>query len=282
MLFENMVRNGLNNIRNHEKQVNDMNVFPVPDGDTGTNMRMTIENGIKRAGKNRDLNLYLKDLSSGMLLGARGNSGVILSQIFSGMYQILQREREISAIRLVEGLIGGYKTAYNAVVRPVEGTLLTVAREGAEKTKEQIDRKTSIDTMMSIYLAELKKSLASTPDMLAVLKEAGVVDSGGMGYVIIVDGMLRSLYGEIITIADGVVEDKEPEEINTADFNENSEFNYGYCMEFLLQLMRGEGYLRRFCLDDYIDDLKSCGNSLVAIQDGTRIKVHIHTFKFPW
>lgn len=277
LLFENMVRNGLNNIRNHEKQINDMNVFPVPDGDTGTNMRMTVENGVMRAGKSRDLNEYLKNLSSGMLLGARGNSGVILSQIFSGLYQTLIRYREVNAQTFIEGLIGGYKTAYNAVVRPVEGTLLTVAREGAEHTKEQVDKNTSFETMMSIYLAEMQKTLAYTPELLPVLKEAGVVDSGGMGYVVIVDGMLRSLYGEIIesTGASPVAESED----NTVDFNEYSVFNYGYCMEFLLQLMKTEGYLRRFNLDSYIDDLKSCGNSLVAIQDGTRVKVHIHTFK---
>ena len=277
LLFENMVRNGLNNIRNHEKQINEMNVFPVPDGDTGTNMRMTVENGVMRAGRIKELNEYLKNLSSGMLLGARGNSGVILSQIFSGLYQILQKEREVTVLRLVEGLVGGYKTAYNAVVRPVEGTLLTVAREGAEHTKEQVDKNTGIDTMLSIYLAEMKKTLSYTPEMLPVLKEAGVVDSGGMGYVVIVEGMLRSLYGEIITSTEDnrVTENEEKPD----DFNENSDFNYGYCMEFLLQLMKTEGYLRRFNLDRYIDDLKSCGNSLVAIQDGTRVKVHIHTFK---
>ncbi|MGM9684271.1 MAG: DAK2 domain-containing protein [Eubacteriales bacterium] len=284
LLFARMLQNGLNNLRNREDEINKLNVFPVADGDTGTNMRMTLENGIKYAGRNAEIGKYLCALSDGMLLGARGNSGVILSQIFKGIYEELSRASTINAGDLRNGFIRGYRTAYNTVVRPVEGTILTVSREGIENIRRQIGRGTSIETMLSMYVAEMKKTLSYTPEILAVLKSAGVVDSGAMGYITIVEGMLKYLYGEKISAkkresASASETVSSVSSVNLDCFNERSVFVEGYCMEFLLQLMTQPGYLQNFNLNEFIETLTLFGNSLVAIRDGMRVKVHIHTKK---
>lgn len=272
--FERMIKNGLSNLKQYEEKVNSMNVFPVTDGDTGTNMCLTVENGIKYAQSNKDLGAYLKGLSEGMLLGARGNSGVILSQIFKGFYLELARDSIADVSELKDAFIKGYQTAYQTVTRPVEGTILTVAREGIENIKNQIGRGVYVPNLFSMYLAEMKKTLAQTPEMLAVLKEAGVVDSGGMGYVLLVEGMEKCLYGEEI------VSDKlDFSTINSVNqkentFNSSSDFKIGYCMEFLLQLLKSR---QSFHLENYIKSLQSLGDSLVCVQSEEIVKVHIHT-----
>ena len=229
LILEKMVKNGLNNIRLHEKEINDMNVFPVADGDTGRNMRLTLENGVKSAKSGKHLGEYLKGLSEGMLFGARGNSGVILSQLFKGFYNELARDGIVNPYELRDALIAGYRNAYKAVLRPVEGTILTVAREAIENVKTQVYRGSSIEDVLSLYLTEARESLKRTPDLLGVLKEAGVVDSGAFGYIVIVEGMLKALYGEMIE-AEG-----EPlpaaTETKVGYFDENSPFTLGYCME---------------------------------------------------
>ena len=174
IVFEKMLRNALNNIKINEKKVNSMNVFPVPDGDTGSNMRMTLENGVTNTKTNSNLGEYLKDLSRNMLIGARGNSGVILSQLFRGFFEELRRCSIANSQELKDAFINAYKMAYKAVPKPTEGTILTVAREGIEHIKNQISRSTRIDTFFAIYLAEMKKSLDYTPELLPMLKEAGV------------------------------------------------------------------------------------------------------------
>ena len=176
--FEKMVRNGLENLRRHEDEVNKLNVFPVPDGDTGINMRLTLESGVKYAKSNEVLAHYLKPLSEGMLLGARGNSGVILSQFFKGMQLELARCVVAGPGELRNALIRGYRTAYASVIKPVEGTILTVTREGIEHIRGQINRATAIEDLLSMYIAEMKKTLNYKPELLPVLKEAGVIDSG--------------------------------------------------------------------------------------------------------
>ena len=196
--FEGMVRNGLAYLRQREKEVNKLNVFPVPDGDTGTNMRLTLENGIEYAKSNEVMAHYLKTLSEGMLLGARGNSGVILSQFFKGMQLELARCVVAGPGELRNALIRGYRNAYSAVVKPVEGTILTVFREGIEHIRPQISRATAIEDLLLMYIAEMKKTLAYTPELLPVLKESGVIDSGGQGFIYIVEGMLGYLYGDIV------------------------------------------------------------------------------------
>lgn len=277
-LLEKMLRNGLANIRTAEETINGLNVFPVADGDTGLNMRLTLENGLRRAKGRTEIGLYLRDLSEGMLLGARGNSGVILSQIFKGIYQELARCQAANIADMRNALIRGYRVAYQSVVCPVEGTILTVAREGIELIRTQLDRNTSIESLLGMYIAQMRKTLAATPDMLAVLKEYGVVDSGAVGYITIFEGMYKYLCGE--TLQDSGSGEIVPRtDISEDIFNENSPFEEGYCMEFILQLMNGDSYNHRFRIATFTEDLKLFGNSIVVTQDGTRVKVHIHTMK---
>lgn len=275
-IFEEMVLNGLNNLINHEKEINAMNVFPVADGDTGTNMRLTLENGYKKASHQEHLGLYLKELSAGMLLGARGNSGVILSQLFKGIAISLARCGMANPREIKEALILAYKTAYQAVINPVEGTILTVAREGIDKIKDQVFGKIKIDSVFSLYLAEMRVSLEKTPTILPVLKEAGVLDSGAYGYITIIEGMHKALIGEKIETGKEIIK-KQEAETNPIFFDENSEFVEGYCMEFLLQLMNSKDYKNTFNFDSFVGTLKLLGNSIVALKEGTIIKVHIHT-----
>ena len=197
-ILEKMLRNALNNIYVHEKEINDMNVFPVADGDTGTNMRLTLENGLNNSNSDKHLGQYLKSVSKGMLLGARGNSGVILSQLFKGMAEELKSKSIVNPGEMTKALIIGYKTAYKAVLNPVEGTILTVTRLGIENIKAKIKGNISIKETFKLYLAELNKSLELTPSLLPVLKEADVLDSGAKGYIVIVEGMYKYLLGQII------------------------------------------------------------------------------------
>ena len=278
--LEQMLRNGLANLRLHEKEINQLNVFPVPDGDTGTNMRMTLEHGLQSAHSTTEAGEYLKALAAGTLLGARGNSGVILSQFFYGFAQELSRSSLIGPGELRNGLIRGYRVAYDAVISPVEGTMLTVAREGIEHIRAQITRNSGIDMILSMYTAEMRKTLAQTPEMLAVLKESGVVDSGAAGFILIFEGMLKYLRGEQLDDGERIVrESAEPEGPDLSLFDENSAFVDGYCMEFILQLMNAKEYEHKFRLQAYIRALEKLGESIVCVQNEKRIKVHIHTKK---
>lgn len=276
IIFRGMVLNALNNIYKNEKRINSMNVFPVADGDTGTNMRLTLENGYKNSNETKHLGNYLKELSNGMLLGARGNSGVILSQLFSGLYVSLRNCGVANPRELKNAFTKAYQTAYAAVVNPVEGTILTVAREGIDNIANQIKGGITIAAVFALYLKEMKKSQLTTPDLLPVLKEAGVLDSGAEGYIVIIEGMYKYLIGEEIESDYVEVEPENKQE--TAYFDENSVFEKGYCMEFLLQLLNAKNYKKGFILDFYIETLKQYGNSLVVLQNGTIVKVHIHTF----
>ena len=276
--LEKMLRNGLANLREHEEEINNLNVFPVADGDTGTNLSLTLENGLMHAKSSPEAGAYLKTLSEGMLLGARGNSGVILSQFFRGFSQELARSVWLGPGEWRNGLIRAYRSAYNAVVQPVEGTILTVVREGIEHIRGQITRNTSVEALLSMYIAEMRKTLAFTPEMLPVLKEAGVIDSGALGFIVIVEGMLKYLYGELISEDNRTpTVDVSSKNLNLDLFNETSVFEDGYCLEFILQLMQGAKYDQRFRVNSYIEDLKLFGNSIVVAQDGKRVKVHIHT-----
>ena len=275
--FQKMLASGLANIISAEKVINSMNVFPVADGDTGTNMRLTIEHGYKIAKPNKHLGLYLKDVAGGMLLGARGNSGVILSQLFKGMSNYLLSKGIVNPGELREALISAYKTAYKSVLNPVEGTILTVAREGIENIKGKIyGKEITIEDTLKLYINAMNKSLKHTPDLLPVLKEASVLDSGAFGYIKIFEGMLKFLLGEQISTKI-VVPEAETNEPVVSYFNENSDFIDGYCMEFLLQLLNSKNYKERFDLNKYIDMIKPFGNSIVCLQDGSIVKVHIHT-----
>ncbi|QWB95724.1 DAK2 domain-containing protein [Mycoplasmatota bacterium] len=202
-LFKKMVTNGAVNLKNNHKEIDHLNVFPVPDGDTGTNMQMTMMAGIKEV-NNLDSQSIIdisKILSRGLLMGARGNSGVILSQFFRGVYsEIVKIENGSATIEeFIKALVGGYQMAYRAVMDPVEGTILTVVRESAEKVLLEQPKLSSVEEVLKIYLQQAKETLIKTPDLLPVLKEAGVVDSGGAGFIKIIEGMIMALEGNILS-----------------------------------------------------------------------------------
>lgn len=278
--LEKMVRNGYNNLKNNEEYLNSLNVFPVADGDTGTNMRLTVENGIKNASSTKSFCDYLNALSTGMLFGARGNSGVILSQLIKGLSTALEGDGIVNLNELKQALVSAYKTAYTAVIHPVEGTILTVSREGIENILYDSPKNVSIENFLTLYLNEMRNSLSKTPNLLPALKDAGVVDSGAFGYIILIEGMVKSLLGEIIILKDNspLLETATTTDFDNSSFDENSEFSLGYCMEFLLQLMNAKNDIKLFNLDGFIESLNSMGNSLVAVQNGSIVKVHIHTF----
>lgn len=276
-VFQSMIVNGYNNLCNYEKKINAMNVFPVSDGDTGTNMRTTLENGIKSARSNPHLGEYLKGLSSGMLWGARGNSGVILSQLFKGFYDKLARCSIADVGEVRDALILAYKTAYRSIVHPVEGTILTVAREGIEKIKHQFGSSHFVNDVFSLYLAEMRKSLQYLPELLPVLKEAGVMDSGALGYIVIVEGMLKAMYEEKVEIKSGSQIEAGVAESGAAGFNADSEFTLGYCTEFLLQLLNAKVSRGAFNVTEFTNALSKLGDSLIVIEQDGVVKVHIHT-----
>ena len=232
LLFEKMIFNGLKNLKQNVKLINSLNVFPVPDGDTGINMFLTLESGYKRAASQRHLGNYLKDFSKGMLLGARGNSGVILSQLFRGLSKSLKEKSEATTKDLVDAFISSYRTAYSAVVNPQEGTILTTSREAIELVKGKIDNNTSIDKLIMMYHDQLRVSLAETPKHLITLREAGVVDSGAYGLMIIYEGIVKYLEGIIL-------DDFDLDDLDKQVSNETVEFNdvkYKYFVKYSLQL----------------------------------------------
>ncbi len=271
------MKNGLSNLSLHIDEINKLNVFPVPDGDTGTNMFLTLENGVNYARSSEEACVYLRTLSDGMLLGARGNSGVILSQFFKGFATALSKCVWIGPGELRNGLIRGYQTAYESVVHPVEGTILSVTREGIELIRSSITRNSSIENILSMYIAQMKKTLSYTPQMLSVLKEAGVVDSGAAGFILIAEGMLKCLYGDVIEQKTILKPAQRTPMLNLSMFNENSDFSDGYCTEFILQRMNSPKYRQDFSKHKFIKALQVLGNSLVVVEDNKRVKVHIHT-----
>src|SRR5690606_34934636 len=202
-LFKKMVTNGAIHLKNNHKEVDHLNVFPVPDGDTGTNMQMTMMAGIKEvtALNSNSIVDVSKILSRGLLMGARGNSGVILSQFFRGVYSEISKinNGSVTIKEFIQALVGGYQMAYRAVMDPVEGTILTVVRESAERVLQEQKNLTSIEDVLKVYLTQAKETLNKTPELLPVLKEAGVVDSGGAGFIKIIEGMVMALEGQILS-----------------------------------------------------------------------------------
>lgn len=265
IIFREMLINALNNIYQDEKRLNSLNVFPVPDGDTGSNMRLTLENGVKRTEETESIGDLCKILSRGMLLGARGNSGVILSQLFKGISKYVGDRPFVNAVEFANALVAAYKNAYDAVVNPVEGTMLTVAREGIEKIINEVNEDTSINELLVKYHKSMKKSLANTPNLLPMLKDAGVVDSGGAGFIVICEGMIKYLDGELVeSISDDDL-------VSNESVIESESDEFGYCTEFLLTPNA------KFDMDIFKEELCLLGNSIVAIKDEDIVKVHIHT-----
>ncbi|RIA78446.1 hypothetical protein EI71_00006 [Anaeroplasma bactoclasticum] len=274
IMFRNMCKGGLDAILAVEKKVNSLNVFPVPDGDTGTNMKLTLEHGVNDSYDTKSIGEFSLKLARGMLLGARGNSGVILSQLFKGLSRHLKNFETISAIDYKDALILGYETAYQAVIHPTEGTILTVARLGIENIKDKITNSTSFEELFALYIASMKDILKETPEMLPVLKEAGVIDSGGAGLIAIYEGMEAIILGKEVPHILSVDDKKKEEEIL---FNEDSVLEYGYCTEFILQLQNSKCDIKNFNLDLFIKFLEAHGDSIVALKDESIVKVHVHT-----
>ena len=277
VLFEKMILGGVANLRANLQKVNDLNVFPIPDGDTGENMYLTLQGGMDGllGASDKSLGEKAQAMAQGMLLGARGNSGVILSQLFFGLAEGLKGLSYASLTAFGKALKAGVKCAYGAVAHPVEGTILTVAREAIENTCQKITNDITVEEFFSAYLAEMKKSLEKTPDLLAVLKESGVIDSGGAGLVYITEGFCRALGGETVEREVAIAEKKKA--VDLSKFNENSVMQFGYCTELLLQLQRSKTDVDNFSVDELIAFLENVGDSVVAFKTGTIVKLHVHT-----
>ena len=269
-LFKKMVINGAINLKNNHAEVDALNVFPVPDGDTGTNMSMTITSGVRELENCESSSIIenAKVLSRGALMGARGNSGVILSQFFRGIYVGLKeiQHNYLTIEEFMNCLLSGRKIAYKAVMAPVEGTILTVVREAAENTESHLNEFDTIDALLEFYYNEAEKTLANTPELLPVLKEAGVVDSGGAGFCKIIEGMLMALKGEILE-----AKEAKPQEDEASDAAQ--EIKFAYCTEFILDLRKPDTFEER----ELTATLSLLGDSLVVIRDTKTVKVHIHT-----
>ncbi|MDL2211767.1 DAK2 domain-containing protein [Erysipelotrichaceae bacterium OttesenSCG-928-M19] len=271
--FKSMLISGGNNLYNHYPEVDTLNVFPVPDGDTGTNMNLTFTSGIKEISNLHTNNIgeIAKAFSRGLLMGARGNSGVILSQIFKGISNDLDGKESVGSVEFAKAFYKGQKIAYKAVMRPVEGTILTVIRESSENTLKDVKHSFTIKEVMKKLVEHGNVSLENTPELLAVLKEVGVVDSGAFGLIKVFEGMLAYLDGKAIERkADGDLKTF----VNDAEvFVDNHEGQYGYCTEFIVQLNEPDKFdekkLKTF--------LEKQGDSIVVVNDDDILKVHLHT-----
>lgn len=282
ILLKQMIISGANNLYNNYPEVDALNVFPVPDGDTGINMNLTISSGAKEIATRNDASVYdvAKAFSRGLLMGARGNSGVILSQIFRGFAQGLKGKIEATAQDISDALLMGKEVAYKAVMRPVEGTILTVIRESSQALADSVYPDMPLDEALDILLKEARESLKRTPNLLPVLKEAGVVDSGGAGLCKIIEGFDLALHNQIVeknmpdVVSDSVV---EPIIGNVQASLEHKEF--GYCTEFILKLPEDpiKAKKKNFVPSRFSGVLNSHGNSIVMVHDDDLIKVHIHT-----
>ncbi len=272
-LFKKMVMNGAINLKNHQDEVNQLNVFPVPDGDTGTNMCMTITSGVNEMMNSESSSIIeaAKVLSRGALMGARGNSGVILSQFFRGVYVGLKENttNELDKMGMLSCLASGRNIAFKAVTEPVEGTILTVIREAYEKVNTIIDEVADVEELMRKYLEFAKDTLAHTPDLLPVLKEAGVVDSGGAGFVKIMEGWMLAIEGVSLEVADA--------KTNSAQASQESktELKYFYDVETIISLKKPESFESA----DLVSSVSLVGDALTVTKDNDLVKVHVHTNK---
>lgn len=271
-IFKQMLLSGAANLSNRHHEIDALNVFPVPDGDTGTNMSMTFSAGVKAAvdACTEQLSLLAKTLSKGLLMGARGNSGVITSQIFRGFYQSVENKDEINVNELADAFSKGAEVAYKAVMRPVEGTILTVIRESSWYAKEYVKANPdiSIEEYMDKLIEFAQDSLNNTPELLPVLKEVGVVDSGGAGLLVILEGFKACLDGKPYVLAE-----TQTEASSAAMDIENDEF--GYCTEFIIRLSEKGQVI--FTEDKLRNALARLGESIVVVQDEELVKVHVHT-----
>ena len=285
-LFQEMVQAASTRLNKQAEYVNSLNVFPVPDGDTGTNMGMTIENGAKEVADKpaSTVGQAASILAKGLLMGARGNSGVITSQLFRGFSQAIKDKDELTGKDLAAAFQSGVEVAYKAVMKPVEGTILTVSRGAAITAKKKAEETDDAVEVMRAALDGAKSALAKTPDMLPVLKEVGVVDSGGQGLVFIYEGFLSALTGEYIASEDFVATPATMTEMINAEHHKSvaghvatEDITFGYCTEIMVALKQGPTYSKEFDYDEFRNYLNNLGDSLLVVNDDEIVKVHIHT-----
>lgn len=278
--FADMVQMGAHHLFQNADYVDALNVFPVPDGDTGTNMNLSMTSGAKEtaAHTNEHIGKTAQALSKGLLMGARGNSGVILSQLFRGFGKSIEQLDVLNAKQFADALNYGVETAYKAVMKPVEGTILTVAKDSARKAVEVSEDVDDIRELMEAIVIEAKKSLDRTPDLLPVLKEVGVVDSGGQGLVFVYEGFLASLKGEALpsktigTSMDDLVSAEH--HMNVQGFMDTADIEFGFCTEFMVRFEEGK---KAFNETAFRNDLSEYGDSLLVISDDEIAKIHIHS-----
>ncbi|CDQ40157.1 DAK2 domain-containing protein [Virgibacillus salexigens] len=277
-----MFLSGAHHLSNNAKNIDALNVFPVPDGDTGTNMNLTITSGANEVKQINSTNasVVAEAFAKGLLMGARGNSGVILSQIFRGFSKGLEKKEAVTSDELAKAFESGVSTAYNAVMKPVEGTILTVAKDSGNQAVAIAKKEKDIIQLMDQIVVEAKASLKRTPDLLPVLKEVGVVDSGGQGLVTIYEGFLAALKGEELTEDNSNIDMDEM--INaehhkvTQDFMDTSDIEYGYCTEFMVKFEDEKLAEHPFDETTFRNELSEHGDSLLVVSDDELVKVHIH------
>jgi DAK2 domain fusion protein YloV len=277
VILKRMIISGANNLYNHYPEVDALNVFPVPDGDTGLNMNLTVTSGSKEVANRNDENIFdmAKAFSKGLLMGARGNSGVITSQIFRGFAQALEGKHEIHAVEFAEAMMVGKDVAYKAVMRPVEGTMLTVIRESAQVLMDNVKANWSIEECMDTMITEAHASLKRTPDLLPILKEVGVVDSGGLGLIKILEGFRLGLLDKVVEkLSATALTAKAGQEMAGAKLQAEE---FGYCTEFILKIDEKNPDKKVFIESRFYSYLEQQGNSIVLVKDEDLVKVHIHT-----
>lgn len=277
-LFADMIIQGAQNLSNNADLVDSLNVYPVPDGDTGTNMNLTMTSGREEVENNLSKNIgeLGKTFSKGLLMGARGNSGVILSQLFRGFCKNIESESEINSKLLAESFQAGVETAYKAVMKPVEGTILTVAKDAAQAAVEKANNTQDCIELMEYIIVKANESLENTPNLLAVLKEVGVVDSGGKGLLCVYEGFLKALKGEKVEAKVAKL-DKDEFVHDEHDFHgviNTEDIIYGYCTEMMVRFGKNK---KAFDEQEFRQDMSQFGDSLLVINDEEIVKVHVHT-----
>lgn len=284
--FQDMIRVAAHRLGRNAEFVNQLNVFPVPDGDTGTNMNLTVKSGAKAVNESNSDHVgeLTKKFAKGLLMGARGNSGVITSQLFRGFAKSTENKASLDANDLATAFTDGVKTAYQAVMKPVEGTILTVAREAAKAALLKANESDDIIEVVQALVEASKKALASTPDLLPVLKEVGVVDSGGQGLVFIYEGFLEGLTGETSEKDVYVPGEQEMDEMVNASHHQSvqsqlstADIKHGYCTEIMVELGQGDQPTEKFDYQVFRNYLNEIGDSLLVVADDEVVKVHVHT-----
>ncbi|WP_058301642.1 DAK2 domain-containing protein [Gorillibacterium timonense] len=286
--FAQMVIAGAGNLRNNVNNVNALNVFPVPDGDTGTNMNLTMTSGMEEMKRKpaAEIGKAADALSKGLLMGARGNSGVILSQLFRGFAKSVQPYSEVTPAQFAAALQQGVETAYKAVVKPVEGTILTVAKETAKHALYVSRRTTDVVELMTEVCEAARQSLAKTPDLLPVLKQVGVVDAGGQGLLCVYEGFLAALTGQAVADTQEIPAAASQGEVSAAPHPHQGgtaqsmlateDIEFGYCTEFIIKLVPEKIKLHPFDENTFRSKLSEMGDSLLVVADDDLVKVHVH------